>query len=153
VSQRIRQTVEIRSPVEKVFAYLDVPENALTLVPQLVEVKEVTPLANGGHRMRFVTLGRRGKRCEWVSEHVERVPNEVVVVRSHTEGIATTAVRRFEATDTGTRLTGEVKYSFDVAWPQKVLLPLMEFQARRPMRKQLRSLLQVVKARLETANT
>ena len=101
MSQRIRQTVEIRSPVEKVFAYLDVPENALTLVPQLVEVKEITPLANGGHRMRFVTLGRRRKRCEWVSEHVERVPDEVVVVRSHTEGIATTAVRRFEATDTG----------------------------------------------------
>jgi len=34
-----------------------------------------------------------------------------------------------------------------------VLLPLMEFQARRPMRKQLGTLLEVVKARLEAGNT
>src|SRR2546423_587814 len=35
----------------------------------------------------------------------------------------------------------------------EVLLPLMEFQARRPMRKQLRNLLEVVKARAEAAGT
>ena len=39
VSQRVRQTISITAPVEKVFAYLDVPENGLALVPQLVEVK------------------------------------------------------------------------------------------------------------------
>ena len=149
MSQRVRQAVIISAPVEEVFAFLDVPQNGLALVPNLVEVKEVVPLPQGGHRQRFVALGRRGKHCEWVSEHVERVPNKLVVVRSSTEGVETTAVRRFEATSEGTRLTGEVKYRFDVPWPQKALLPLMEFQARRPMRKQLRKLLEVVKARVE----
>ena len=122
-----------------------------SLVPQLVEVKEVAPLPNGGHRLRFVTLGRRGKLCEWVSEQVERVPNELVIVRAHTEGISTTATRRFERTAQGSRLAGEVKYHFDVTWPQKVLLPLMEYQARRPMRKQLRSVLELVKVRTEAS--
>jgi ligand-binding SRPBCC domain-containing protein len=76
MAQRVRHAVAISAPAEKVFAFLDVPENTLALIPQLVEVKEVTPLSNGGYRLRFVTLGRRGKLCEWVSEHVERVPNE-----------------------------------------------------------------------------
>src|ERR671935_3117856 len=113
VSQRVRRAVSINAPVEKVFAYLDVPANGLALIPQLVEVKEVVPLPNGGHRMRFVALGRRGKLCEWVSEHVERVPNERVVVRSHTDGVATTAVRRFEPTGEGARLSGEVEYRYE----------------------------------------
>jgi len=33
--------------------------------------------------------------------------------------------------------------------PQKVLVPVIEFQARRPMRKQLRTVLELVKARIE----
>jgi hypothetical protein len=139
----------IGAPVEKVFAFLDVPENTLALIPQLVEVREVAPLPNGVHRIRFVALGRRGKLCEWVSEHVERVPNQCVVVRAHTEGVTTTATRRFVETPEGSLLTGEIEYRFDVPWPQKVLLPLMEFQARRPMRRQLRNLLELVKSRVE----
>ena len=149
MAQRVWQTVAIDASVEKVFGFLDVLENSLALVPQLIEVKEVAPLPNGGHRLRFVTLGRRGKLCEWVSEQLERVPNELVVVRAQTEGITTTATRRFERAAQGSRLVGEVEYRFDVPWPQKVLLPLMEFQARRPMRKQFRSLLEFVKMRTE----
>jgi ligand-binding SRPBCC domain-containing protein len=149
VAQRVRQAVEIKAPVERVFGFLDDPENSLALVPQLVEVREVAPLPNGGHRMRFVTLGRRGKLCEWVSEQLERVPNELVVVRAQTEGVTTTATRRFEEAGQGTRLQGDVEYRFDVPWPQRILLPVMEFQARRAMRKQLRSLLGLVKVRME----
>jgi hypothetical protein len=84
-----------------------------------------------------------------VSERVERVPKELVIVRAHTEGITTTATRRFEKTARGSRLSGEVEYRFDVPWPQKLLLPLMEFQARRPMRRQLRRVLELVKVRTE----
>jgi ligand-binding SRPBCC domain-containing protein len=150
VSQRVRRTVSIRAPVETVFAYLDVPEDRLALIPNLIEVKEVAPLANGGHRIRFVTVGRRGKLCEWVSEHVERVPNRLVVVRSYTEGVVTTARRRFEPTAEESRLTGEIEYRLSVPWPQKVLLPLMEFQARRPTRRELRRVLEVIKSRVES---
>jgi hypothetical protein len=151
VSQRVRQAVSIGAPVERVFAYLDTPENSLALVPQLVEVKEAAPLPNGGHRLRFVALGRRGKLCEWVSEHIERDPNRLVVVRARTEGVTSTAVRRLEQTATGTRLTGEVEYRVEVPWPQKLLVPVMEFQWRRPGRKQLRAVLETVKARVEAS--
>jgi hypothetical protein len=46
VAQRVRQIVAIGAPVEEVFDFLDVPENSLALIPQLVEVREVTPLPN-----------------------------------------------------------------------------------------------------------
>jgi hypothetical protein len=151
MAQRVRQAVEISAPVERVFSFLDVPENSLALISQLVDVRDVAPLPNGGHRLRFVALGRGGKLCEWTSEHVERVPNERVVVRAHTEGVTTIATRRFVEAPTGSRLIGEVEYRFDVPWPQKALLPLMEFQARRPMRRQLRKLLELVKSRVEAA--
>jgi hypothetical protein len=141
--------VAIGAPPEKVFAFLEVPENGLALIPQLVEVKNVVPLPGGGHRMRFVTLGRRGKLCEWVSEHVEWIPNERAIVRAHTDGVTTTATRHFEKAPEGSLPRAEVEYRFDVPWPQKVLIPLMEFQARRPMRKQLRSVLELVKVRVE----
>jgi len=75
MAQRVRHAVAISAPVEKVFAFLDVPENSLALIPQLVEVKEVTPLPNGGHRLRFVSRrdrrvparGRRALRARRVS--------------------------------------------------------------------------------------
>jgi uncharacterized membrane protein len=146
---RVRQAVLINAPVEQVFAYLDKPKNSLALIPSLIEVTEVIPLANGGHRLRFVALGRGGKRCDWESEQTERVPNQLVVVRAHTEGIRTIASRRFEQTATGTRMATELEYRIEVPWPQKVLTPVIEFQMRRPMRKQLRSLLSVVKGRIE----
>jgi hypothetical protein len=114
-------------------------------------VKEVAPLPNGGHRLRFVALGRRGKLCEWVSEHIEHDPNRLVVVRARTERVTSTAVRRFEQTATGTRLTGEVEYRVEVPWPQKLLVPVMEFQWLRPGRKQLRAVLETVKARVEAS--
>jgi ligand-binding SRPBCC domain-containing protein len=61
MSQRVRHSVVICAPVETVFDYLDSPKNALALIPELIEVKEVTPLANGGHRLRFTALARGGK--------------------------------------------------------------------------------------------
>ena len=112
---------------------------------------EVAPLANGGHRLRFVALGRGGQRCEWESEQTERIPNRLVVVHARTEGISTVATRRFEETPAGTRLDAELEYRIEVPWPQKLLTPVMELQARRPMRTQLRSLLSVVKERIEAA--
>lgn len=146
---RVRQAVSINAPVGQTFAYLDEPENSLALIPSLVEVKEITPLANGGHGLRFVALGRGGKRCDWESEQTERVENRLVVVHAHTEGIRTIATRSFEQTPTGTRLATELEYRVELPWPQKALTPVIEFQWRRPMRKQLRSLLSVVKARIE----
>ena len=70
-------------------------------------------------------------------------------MRAHTEVISTTATRRFERMAQGSRLASEVEYRFGLPWPQKVLLPLMEFQARRPMRRQLRTVLELVKVRTE----
>lgn len=110
---------------------------------------EVARLENDGHRLRFVALGRGRRRCEWESEQTERVPNRLVVVHARTEGMRTIATRRFEPTATGTRMQAELEYRVDVPWPQKILTPVMEFQLRRPMLKQLRSLLSVVKGRIE----
>jgi Polyketide cyclase / dehydrase and lipid transport len=145
---RVRDVVSINPSVEEAFAYLDNPDNG-GLIPSLVEVNEVTPLANGGHRLRFVALGRRGKRCSWVSEQIERVPNKLVVVHAHTEGITTIATRLFEPMSSGTRMATALEYRVELPWPQKLLTPLIEFQLRRQIRNQLRSLLALVKERVE----
>jgi len=60
-------------------------------------------------------------------------------------------VRRFDATATGTRLSGEVEYRVELPWRQKVLLPGVEFQARRPLHNELRRVLELVKVRVEAA--
>ena len=59
----------ISASVEKVFEFLDVPENGLALIPQLVEVKDVAPLPNGGHRLKVLVplmefQSRRGMRSQ-----------------------------------------------------------------------------------------
>jgi hypothetical protein len=87
--------------------------------------------------------------CEWISEQLKRESNRLVVVRARTEGVTSTATRRFEATPEGTRLTAEVAYAVDLPWPQKVLVPVIEFQWRRPGHQQLRRLLGTVKARVD----
>lgn len=150
---RVRQEVSVNAPVEQAFAYLNNPENSLALVPSLVEVKEIASLENGGHRLRFVALGRGGKRCEWESEQTERVPNRLVVIHARTAGMRTIATRRFEQTPTGTRLEAEVEYRVELPWPQKVLTPVVEFQLRRQMRNQLGSLLSVIQGRIEAGST
>lgn len=146
---RVRRAISIDVPVERAFAYLDDPENSLALIPSLVEVTEIARLENGGHRLRFVALGRGGKRCEWESEQTERVPDRLVIVHARTEGMTTVATRRFEETPAGTRLETELEYRVEVPWPQKALAPVIELQLRRPLRKQLASLLSVVKRRIE----
>jgi hypothetical protein len=82
---RVRQAVSINAPVDQAFAYLNDPENSLALIPSLVEVREIAPLANGGHRLRFVALGRGGKRWDSESEQIERIPNRLVVVHARTD--------------------------------------------------------------------
>jgi hypothetical protein len=44
-----------------------------------------------------------------------------------------------------------VAYRVELPWPQKLLVPLIEFQWRRPGRRQLRALLETVKARVEAS--
>src|SRR5262249_49746906 len=134
---RVRHAVSINAPVEQAFAYFDHPENSLALIPSLVEVTEVAPLDNGGHRLRFVALGRRGRRCHWESEQTDRVPNRLVVVHAHTEGMSTTATRRFERATTGTRLETELEGRGEGPRAPESPPPRMGLPLRRPMRKQL----------------
>jgi hypothetical protein len=114
-------------------------------------VKEVAPLPNGGHRLRFVALGRRGKLCEWVSEHIERDPNRLVVVRARTEGvnvdcgapIRTDGDRNTPYGRSGIPRRGSVATEIACAGDG--------IQWLRPGRKQLRAVLETVKARVEAS--
>ena len=150
MSQRVHASLEIAVPVADVFAYLDDPRRALELMPDVVEITSVEPLPNGGHRVRSKALGRGGRICDWVSETLERVPNERVVIRAETEGLATTSTRRFSDAAGGTRLDAEIVYSVGMPALALPLKPVTEFQLRKPMRLGLQALLLRLKARLET---
>jgi hypothetical protein len=151
LSGRVRASVEIAASVAEVFAYLDDPHRGLALMPDVIEVTSVEPLPNGGHRVRLKALGRGGRICDWVSETVERIPNDRVVVRAETERLTTTSARRFSETPRGTRLDAEVVY--DVGMPALALplKPVTELQLRKSFRLGLQALLARLKARIEAA--
>ena len=149
MAQRVRGTVTIRAPIEDVFAFFDDPRRAAELEPGTAEVEAVEPLPNGGHRVRTRMRGRGGRLCEAVTEDIERVPFERSVTRTEMDGVRMTNTRRFSPTADGTRLDLEIEYSVHLPWPQKVFVPVIEFQWRRPSRRNIRRALARVKEMLE----
>ena len=150
MAARVRASIEIDADVSDVFAFLDDPRHAIELLPDLIEITDVERLANGGHRVRFTSVGRGGRVCEWESETIERVPNELVVTRAATDRLTTIGRRELRELDGGTRLDGVVEYAVQMPLAALPLKPVTEFQMRRPMRRGLQALLARIKARVES---
>ncbi len=79
----IDKAITIDAPIEKVYAYLDDPMHLPVFWPSMIEVKDVKPLVNGGHRFQIL-YKMVGNRIEAVTETVDRKLNELIVRR--TEG-------------------------------------------------------------------
>lgn len=68
---KVKKTISINAPVEKVFGYFEEPTNLPEIWPSMVEVKDVQRLPNGGTSFRFVYKmlgvrlegGKLTKRC------------------------------------------------------------------------------------------
>lgn len=108
----VEQSVTVHAPVEKVFSFAAAPTHLPEFWPSMVEVKDVEPLPNGGHRFRWV-YKMAGMRFEGTSEDVEYVPNQQVIQRSR-GGIESTVTWTFLSEAGGTRVTFLANYTVPV---------------------------------------
>jgi uncharacterized membrane protein len=109
---KFAKTVTINAPVEKVFGYSEKPTNLPEIWPSLVEVKDVKPLANGGHSFQYV-YKMAGLRLQGTSEDTEYIPNQRVVSKSK-GGVQATQIFTYQPEAGGTKLTWEIEYTVPV---------------------------------------
>lgn len=109
---KIKRTITINAPVEKVFGYMEDPTNLPEIWPSMVEVKDVRPSASGGKDFGWV-YKMAGMRFEGASETIEHIANQRTVTKS-TKGIESTFVWTYEPEDSGTKLTVEVEYTVPI---------------------------------------
>jgi uncharacterized protein YndB with AHSA1/START domain len=142
---KIRKRVEINAAPDRVFAFFDDPNNAPLLLPRLVEITSVEPLANGGRRLEYMVRTESGEAAPASSEHVEYEPPHRTVSRGVQAGVEMTATRDFLATPRGTRVVATVEWDVPVRYVGVlVTLPL-----RGPLRRSMRHTLRVAKSALE----
>lgn len=120
----VSESITIDAPVERVFAFVDDPENHLTVTPSLADVRNVERLDSGGKRLEH-TFRMAGVSLDGELEEVELA---------------------FDAVDGGTRLTYTGRYDL----PGRVLGRIARPFARRYNERELSTTLANVKTHVET---
>lgn len=108
----VERSVVIHAPVEKVFGFAAMPSHLPKFWSSMVEVTDVEPLPNGGHRFRWV-YKMAGMRFEGTSEDVEYVPDQRIIQQSR-GGIESTVTWTFLSDAGGTRVTFQAGYTVPV---------------------------------------
>jgi uncharacterized membrane protein len=116
----LERSVTIAAPAEKVFSYVEQPQNLPEVWPSLVEVTDVADLPKGGHRFHWL-YKMAGLRFEGETETVEYELNKHVVTKS-TGQIPSTYDWTFVPENGSTRLDVKVEYEI----PQTLLGKLAE---------------------------
>ena len=106
--QTIERSIEIKGPVDRVFAYVANPNNLTEWMASLVEVRNVTG-TGAGQRFEW-TYKMVGLPFQGETTVVEDVPNERRVTQS-TGGIESQWTLTFAPIEEGTRLTLEIEYT------------------------------------------
>jgi uncharacterized protein YndB with AHSA1/START domain len=140
---KVERSIVIHAPVERVFGYVADPSNLPEFIPSMMEVKDVQPLPNGGHRYRWV-YKMAGMRFEGTSEDVEYVPNQRLLAK-YTGGIEATLTWTFLPEAGGTRVT----FVGDYTMPIPLLGRLAEAIIVKVNEHETEALLANLKARME----
>ena len=106
--QRIERSIEIKGPVDRVYAYVANPDNLTEWMSSLVEVRNVSG-TGAGQRFEW-TYKMVGIPLDGETTVVEDAPNERRVTKS-TGGIESQWTLTFAPIAEGTRLTLEVAYA------------------------------------------
>ena len=109
---KIKKTISINAPVEKVFGYISEPTNLPEIWPSLVEVKDVRRLPNGGTSNRWV-YKMAGIRLKGTSEDAEYVANQRLVSKTK-GGAESTQTWMLQPEAGGTKVTFEIQYTVPV---------------------------------------
>lgn len=140
---KISNTINISAPVEKVFAYVSDPMNALEWFVGMTEVKDVTGSGVGQHyHWKYTMIGVPFQGETTLTEHV---PNERTVSESK-GGITSTFTFTFAPHETGTKLDLEIDYTI----PVPVLGKLAEKLVFKRNQREAAMSMENIKERLET---
>ncbi len=137
------RNIVIRTPVEKVFDYAADPAHLPEFWPSMIEVRDVQPLANGGHRFHWV-YKMVGMRFEGTSDDVEYMPNQRLIQKSR-GGIESTITWTFQPEAEGVRVTFQAEYTV----PVPLLGRLAEAAIVKVNEHEAETLLANLKARME----
>ena len=141
--EKVQKSITIEVPVEKVFAYINVPTNLPEVWPSMVEAKDVQKLPNGGNRFGWI-YKMAGVRLEGTSEDTDVIMNQHVV--SETKGgIDSTVTWKTESEGDGTKVTFVAEYTVPVPLVGK----LAEKFIVKMNEKEAETLLANLKARME----
>jgi uncharacterized membrane protein len=126
---KVKRTVHIDAPVEKVFSYWEDVRNHVAIWPSLVEVKDVQPLPNGGTSFRWV-YKMAGMLMEGSGEITEYVANERLVEKSSGRGFpgsgfSCTMDFTFQPEDGGTKMIINIEYAVPIPVLGKMAEPLL----------------------------
>lgn len=108
---KVKKSIIINSPVEKVFNYISDPMSQLEWLPSMMEVKNVNGSEVGQkyhwkYRMAGVPL-------EGETTVIEYIPNKRIMTKSK-GGANSTWIFDFETQDGGTKVDLEIEYSIPV---------------------------------------
>jgi uncharacterized membrane protein len=109
---KLKKTITINAPVEKVFNYWQEPTNLPEIWPSMVEVKNVKQLPNGGHSFQYV-YKMAGMRLKGTSEDIEYVLNQRTFNKSQ-GGVQATQTFTYQPEAGGTKMTWEIEYTVPV---------------------------------------
>lgn len=144
---RVRARVDIDALPDLVFAFFDDLANAAHLVPGLVEIVSVEPVATGGRHVSYTIRSRDGTIVDASSEHLEYRPPERTVTRGIQSGIETRSTREFTPRSGGrTRVVTTVEWSV----PIRYVGTLVSAPLRGPLRRSIRAAHATAKERLES---
>jgi carbon monoxide dehydrogenase subunit G len=141
----VEQEIEIDSPPDEVFGFLDEPRNHVKITPGLIDVTNVEPLPNGGKRARY-RYKLAGVELTGHVEDVDRKPG-VLLVQELSGAIDGTITYDFTEPDSSTRLSYVAEYSLPDTVIDTVLEPIAEAYNRREAETTLANLKTHVEAR------
>jgi uncharacterized membrane protein len=109
---KVTRSIQINAPVERVFAFMNQPTNLPDIWPNMVEVKDVQILPNGGASFKYV-YKIAGIHLESFSEDTEYTLDERTVSKS-TGGIEGTSTFIYDTTQQGTNVTYVNEYKIPI---------------------------------------
>ena len=139
----LKRHIEINAPVEKVFDFIEEPENLLEIWPSMQEVRNVKELPEGGRTYDW-TYKMAGIKFKGSSKTLEFIDNERAVVVSE-KGIPSKFIWEYHPSKEGTSLDVRLEYEI----PVPVLGKLAEKVVRKINDNEADALLSNLKAVME----
>ena len=115
---KVRKSIVIDAPPEKIFSYVDRPANMPEFWTSFVEAKDIERLANGGTRFGWV-YKMAGVRFEGTTITTEHVANQRLVTENK-GGVSSIITWTFQPEYGGTKVTFEADYTVNLPLLRKL---------------------------------